>query len=669
MNDEYRKFLGRKRREAPTVGPQIDPETLHSDLFPFQRALVTWAVRKGRAALFADTGLGKTVMQLEWARAISERTLILAPLAVASQTVEEGKRWNVPVTYARSMADAAPTGITITNYEMADRFEATAFDAVVLDESSILKNYTGAMKKALIAQWRETPYRLCCTATPAPNDTVELCNHADFLGVMTPAEMLAMFFTPKGSTQDGTGHSLQAEHKFRLKGHARDAFWRWMASWAMAVKRPSDLGFDDDGYDLPPLSIEPVYVESGWKPDDQLLFTRLRGVTDRASARKSTIAQRVAAAAELIAREPNEPWLMWCGLNDEAEALRRAIPDAVNVEGSNSRDRKEAAALWFVGKLCICDSPLFRDKLPSWRRETIPTTNEITTSPTEKRSSLLPASTSESTPTNGANTCALTTSRTPENSSEHRISKPSTTGDGEKSTPRMPSTEIGRSRLSKSGSKRTQTSDSISDSESLESPLMSTDQSSPDRAGGALSAVDQMPQTGDQPNGSMSIIATQQDESEGCSVPPATSPSGNSVTTPTESNERLCTCGHVSGRRVLISKTSIFGHGLNFQRCARMVFVGLSDSYEQYYQAIRRTWRFGQTRPVHAYLVLSDVEADVYNNVRRKEAEADEMSRELIRHVSAFERAELAPQVRRQDAYEPRLPMIVPHWIATEDAA
>jgi len=470
IRNEYEEFLKSKRREVPEIGPSVEPDELHHDLFPFQRSLVAWAVRKGRAALFADTGLGKTIMQLEWARALGERTLILAPLAVAAQTVAEGAHWGIHVTYARKQSDAAPTGITITNYEMADKFDASAFGAVVLDESSILKNYTGTMKKALIAQFRETRFRLCCTATPAPNDTVELCNHADFLGIMTPAEMLATFFTPKGSKQDGTGHSLQAEHAFRLKGHARDEFWRWMASWAMAIKKPSDLGFDDTGYDLPALTIEPIYVDSGWKPTDQLMFTRLRGVTDRSQARKGSLIERVAAAAEIINREPNEPWLIWCGLNDEATALMKAVPGSIQVQGSDSPEVKAERLLGFA-------------------------------------------------------------------------------------------------------------------------------------------------------NGGLDL---------------------------------------------LITKPSIAGFGLNFQRCARMIFVGISDSYEQYYQAIRRCYRFGQLREVKAYIVLSDVESDVYNNVKRKESEAGEMSRELIRHIAAFERAEIERQSRSEDKYQPRQPIIIPSWLTSE---
>lgn len=464
----YSEFLASKRRTVPNRGPRIAADDLPAVLFPFQRSVTSWAIHKGRAALFETTGLGKTIQQLVWADRISTRALILAPLAVCRQTVTEGTRWGIPVIYARSQADAAPTGITITNYEMLSHFDAAAFDAVVLDESSVLKNFTGKTKKSLVETFRDTPYRLCCTATPAPNDTVELCNHADFLGIMTPAEMISTFFTPKGS--NGQGGSLQSDHKFRLKGHAQKAFWEWLSSWAMSINRPSDLGFDDDGYILPPLTIEPVYVASGWKPADQLLFTRLRGVTDRAAARRGTVDARIAAAVDRMAAEPNEQWIAWCGLNDEANAIAKAIPGAVNVEGKDSPERKADELLKFAA--------------------------------------------------------------------------------GE--------------------------------------------------------------------------------------------------------------------TRVLVTKPGIAAFGLNLQTCARMVFVGLSDSWEQYFQAIRRCYRFGQNREVKATIVLSDVEADVFNNVMRKERDAGEMSRELIAHVAAFEREAIVGIGPKADPYNPTQPIRLPSWLRTD---
>jgi superfamily II DNA or RNA helicase len=457
----YQDFLASKRIAVGSHGPTIEPDAIHPMLFDFQRDLVRWAVRKGRAALWADTGLGKTFMQLEWARLIGERTLILAPLAVAQQTIREAAKIGQTVVYARHQGEAASTGITISNYERLHRFEPSEFGAVVLDESSILKAFSGITKKALIEAFADTPYRLSCSATPAPNDIEELCNHAHFLGVMKPAEMRSTFFIA-----DSRGEFM----RYRLKRHARTAFYRWLASWAMAVKKPSDLGYDDDGFTLPPLSVDAVTVETDWRPEGQLFFVGLAGVTDRAQARRATLASRVAATRDLIASEPDEQWLVWCGLNDEGRALQRelSLPGVVVVEGSDEPDAKAAALLDFA-----------------------------------------------------------------------------------------------------------------------------------------------------------------------------------------------------EGRtRVLITKVSIAGFGLNFQSCARMAFLGIGDSFEQYYQAIRRCWRFGQTRPVHAYVVVSSVEHDVvYGNVLRKQAQAVELSTELIAHAAEYERAELFVGTSMADDFEPRQEARVPAWL------
>lgn len=437
----YATFIESKRIVVQSSGVTVDGATLHSALFPFQRDMVRWALRKGRAAIFADTGLGKTLMQLAWAQQADPRVLILAPLGVARQTVREGERWGIPVRYLRSQP-ADPRGITITNYEMLPHFDATAFGAVVMDESSILKNFEGKTRSALIAAFRDTPMRLCCTATPAPNDISELANHAEFLGILSRAEMLASFF-------------VHDDEGWRLKGHARQPFYRWLASWGMSLKRPSDLGYSDLGYDLPGLSIQPEFVETDYSPVGQLFATTLKGVGERAAVRKATLADRVRRAAELIQAEPAEPWIAWVGLNDEGRRLADALPGAVLVEGDQSPEQKADALEAFAA-------------------------------------------------------------------------------------------------------------------------------------------------------------------------------------------------GRV---RILITKPSIAGFGLNFQHCARMVFVGLGDSYETYYQSIRRCYRFGQEREVHAHIVLTEPEEAIYTNVLRKEREADETARELLRHVAAFEREEIGKVEENQFVY------------------
>jgi hypothetical protein len=263
----YSEFLASKRLLVAPAGIDLPPDAFHPALFPFQRAVTQWALRKGRAALFLDTGLGKTICQLDWARHAADRSLILAPLAVARQTVAEGDKWGIPVTYARSQAQAAPSGITITNYEMLQHFDVSVFGAVVLDESSILKSFDGKVRNALIAACAGVPYRLCCTATPAPNDVAELANHAEFLGSLTRSDMLARFFVFE---QGGPGHSS----RWRLKGHAHEPFYAWLASWAMSVKRPSDLGYADNGYVLPPLNIRLELVATDYTPPGQLFATR-----------------------------------------------------------------------------------------------------------------------------------------------------------------------------------------------------------------------------------------------------------------------------------------------------------------------------------------------------------------------------------------------------------
>lgn len=287
----YEQFLESKKLIVPSAGIEIDRHELNRKLFPFQADLVYWALVKGRGALFCDTGLGKTPMQLAWAEIVHRHTgrdvLILAPLAVARQTVQEGSKFGIAVNLCRTQDDVEP-GINITNYEMVDHFEADKFVAVVLDESSLLKNFEGKTRTKLIAKFARTGYKLCCTATPAPNDIQEICNHAEFLGIMTRTEMLAAFF-------------VHDDNGWRLKGHAKKGpFWEWLASWSMAVKKPSDLGYSDDGYNLPGLDIQPVYVRSDFIPEGKLFIDKLNGITERTQVRKATIAERVEATINLI---------------------------------------------------------------------------------------------------------------------------------------------------------------------------------------------------------------------------------------------------------------------------------------------------------------------------------------------------------------------------------
>jgi hypothetical protein len=397
-------------------------------LFPFQRDIVRWAVRRGRAALFEDCGTGKTAQQLEWARFIHEHTngniLILAPLAVAAQTVREGEKFGIPVTICRDASDVR-TGINITNYERLHLFTPDGFSGIVLDESSILKGFNGTTRK-LICEFAETIfYRLACTATPAPNDLIELTNHAEFLNIMSGKEIIALFFTQDGNTT----------HQWRLKGHAREDFWRWMASWSVAVRKPSDLGYDDGAFVLPPMRMIPHVVTSNVLTG-RLFAMDAQTLQERQQARRDSIENRVQQTADLV-NASDEQWIVWCDLNAESQALKKAIPGAVEVTGSDTPEHKEKAVIDFV--------------------------------------------------------------------------------DGK--------------------------------------------------------------------------------------------------------------------TRVLVSKPSICGFGVNLQNCAHMAFVGLSDSYEQQYQAIRRCWRFGQTRPVDVHVITAEAEGAVVKNIQRKEKQAAIMMDTIVKHM------------------------------------
>lgn len=419
----YQEFLAAKRARINETGPAIDAAHIHPLLHDWQGELVRWAARTGRAAIWADTGLGKTLMQVEWLRHVTAGGygLIVAPLAVCHQTVREAARIGVAATYVRSATQLDGPGVYVTNYEMVQHFDPAEFRGVVLDEASILKQSDGKTRTMLIRHFEDVPYRLACTATPAPNDPEELTNQAEFLGHMSRTHMLAAYFI-----HDDAG--------WRLKGHARAPMYEWMSTWAVALRKPSDLGYTDEGYDLPGLNIDSHLIDVPIEAEGQLFPTDLGGVGGRARVRAETLVARCEEAARLVEKEPGEPWLIWCGLNAEADMLARLIPDSINVDGSWSPEDKAQALLDFA------DSKITR----------------------------------------------------------------------------------------------------------------------------------------------------------------------------------------------LITKPSIASMGLNWQNCARMVFVGLSDSYEQYYQAIRRCYRYGQTRVVDVHVVLSELEGQIAVNIARKEREASQITGQLV---------------------------------------
>ncbi len=608
----YAEFLERK---AATVAPLgVTVTDIHPMLHDWQAEIVRWATRIGRAAIWADTGLGKTVMQVEWARHLigDGQALIVAPLAVCQQTVREAAKLGVEAVYIRE--HPAGPGIYVTNYEMVEHFDPARITAVVLDEASILKNSDGKTRARLIAHFRDVDYRLACTATPAPNDNEELTNQAEFLGVMSRANMLAAYYV----------HDSDAG--WRLKGHARRPMFRWMASWALALRRPSDMGYPDEGYILPGLDIIPHLLAVDVVPDGQLFATDLGGVGGRAAVRRATLVPRCEKVIELV----NE--------SHELAALR--------------------------GKLAAWDgSP---STPPLAVRSTSPT-------PPSESDERLRAGT----PKRTANTCASTTGRTLNGSADRPRSSPSTTQDDVLDTPLTRSSE-----------------QSASDSPSSEtrSPSATTAFGSRTGSAPASTMTDSETKTADVPSAnrlsatgrgvdSPSITATTLVESGVSCAENATSDSASSETIPSSSQPQWNTsparlepwiiwcglndeqtylekafgdrCISLTGsqspeekvdllyrwldgdRPILLTKTSIAGMGINMQHCARMAFVGLSDSYEAYYQAIRRCYRYGQTRPVHAHVVLSDLEGQIAVNVARKERDAAAVMDHLVREMRA----------------------------------
>lgn len=454
----YQDFLDAKAVVDPSTGI-AEFTGLPDALFDFQADIVRWALRRGRAALFAGTGLGKTLMALAWADAVFKSTgqnvIVMTPLAVAAQFIREAEKFGISANHARAQSDVVP-GVTITNYEKLAHFDLSTFGGVVLDESSILKSYNGATRTQLIAACQSIPFRLAATATPAPNDFMELGNHAEFLGVMSYTDMLAMFFAHDGGETQ----------KWRLKGHAEGAFWRWMCSWSVMLRHPRDLGYGVSGFDLPELNQSQHIVSVEYKPGGDMLFP-LEAVTmqDRIKARRDSVSDRVAKASSITPTD--RPFVWWCNLNSESEALAKSIPGAVEVRGSDSEHDKERKLMAF-------------------------------------------------------------------------------------------------------------------------------------------------------------------------------------------SNGEIQT---------LITKPSICGFGMNWQHCADTGFVGLNDSFEQVFQAIRRFWRFGQTKPVNVHFIAAETEGAVVANIRRKEADAERMARAMVSHMADLSSKEISGMTRDRPDYQPTVPIVIPRWI------
>jgi hypothetical protein len=454
LMQSYEDFLESKQFKVIPSG--FEAININPKLFKFQHDVVSWSCRKGKSAIFAGTGLGKTAMQVEWANQVHKYTnkdvLILAPLAVSQQTVGEGAKFDIGVNPCRTQADVQP-GVNITNYEMLDHFDPKHFVGIVLDESSILKSFDGKFRTKIINSFKDTPYKLACTATPAPNDITELANHVEFLGIKSRTELLSEYFV-----HDGGQTSI-----WRLKRHATKRFWEFVAGWAVMMQMPSELGYEDNGFKLPPINIEQIVVDkTGYIVKEALTLQ------DRRAARRDSLDLRVAKAAEIV-NNSKESWLVWCDLNVESDALKNAISGSVEVKGSDDPEYKAKSLMDFA--------------------------------------------------------------------------------------------------------------------------------------------------------------------------------SGNI--------------------RILVTKCSIAGFGLNLQVCHNQIFVGLSDSWESYYQAVRRSWRFGQTEPVNVFVITSEREGAVVKNIKRKEEDFESMLRGMISQTQELTKQNLKQTSRSIDEYNPSIEMVLPGWLTS----
>lgn len=453
---EYQEFL--KAKEFRHVEAGFIAADLPYPLFDYQEPIVRWALKRGKSAIFADTGLGKTIMQLAWADQVAKHAkgpvLILAPLAVSNQTIEEGKKYGIHVEKANTGAEFFGPGIVITNYEQLHKFSPDDFHGIVLDESSMLKGMDGRRRKEVTEFGQSIPYRLSCTATPSPNDFMELGTQSEFLGIMSQVEMLAMFFIHDGGDVA----------KWRLKGHGEAKFFQWLATWAIVIRSPEDLGFDGSRHNLPPIVYHSHVVQT--EPEGTLFVEPAQGLQDRNKARKDSVQDRVALAAD-IANGMSGQVLIWCNLNEESELLTKAINDAVEVKGADKPEHKTASLLGF--------------------------------------------------------------------------------------------------------------------------------------------AHDDV--------------------------------------------------------RVLVSKPKIAGFGMNWQNCHQMIFVGLSDSWESYYQAIRRCWRFGQKNEVHVHVISADTEGAVIENIQRKDKQNNVLGARMVDHMKTMMDKDIFAAATTKTEYNAQQTMEIPKWL------
>lgn len=635
---QYEDFLRAKARRAPLRGLRAAVE-LSPAMFPYQRDVTRFLLEAGAGAAFLDTGMGKSFIELEWARVIREQTnrpvLMLAPLAVGPQHVREASRWTVDDVRTVKCQDDIQPGINVANYERLHLFDPGQFGGIVLDESSIIKNYTGKTTRALMAFAEAIPYRLCATATPAPNDHMELGQHAQFLDVMASNEMLARWFIAD-QTEMG---------RYRLKRHGVKPFWSWVASWARCLTKPSDLGYSDDGFQLPKLNVikHSVDVDVCAHAGDEMFRRVDASATAIHKEKRLTAEDRAKKVAEIVYAEQHEPWVVWCDTDYESDALKAYIPDAVVITGSDSSELKENVAKWFCGieVECQCGSQ-------NMQQIDAKNTKKAAMSESEESHNVVAQKKTSS-------TCAPTMSKISScGQSAQESSKTPTTLLDDRNTESARPLEKRQNYTQEHGNRATQKRGLQIESQNTEYHLTTTEESLMAREEFAQSAGDYQKSIGLE-----SIIAIQREPSGGYSATHAISGLESSAIRQTLSKRRCVTCEMLkSNYKILIAKPKIFGFGLNFQHCARTAFIGLSFSYEQFYQATRRFWRYGQQRTVDCHVVMAETEDMIWRNIQRKAADHEAMKAEM---AEAMKRETISKQVKQ--TYTATQQARLPAWL------
>lgn len=606
----YEQFLETKLAMPQHSG--IQATIMPDRLFPFQKQITEWACERGRAALFLDTGLGKTACQLTWAANIAAQkgdVLILAPLAVAQQTVAEGALMDIPVTLCRTGSDVQP-GINITNYERIHHFNTNHVVGIVLDESSCLKAHDGKTRNALIERFINTPYRLCCTATPAPNDYMELGNHAEFLGILTRSEMLATYFTHDGGN---TSH-------WRLKGHGQEHFWRWIASWAVALTHPKYLGDMTPGYDLPPLERHMHQLALDVAHEGLTLFPmEARTLQEQRAAKRAGLRTRIDAVISLIQSE-NHSW------REDDRGRKEAAPKALHATVDSSTQGSDTA--------------ISRNYQRQEEREKERTLCDERRAQREEETRSQNVSTREST------TEETTTPEAIRNNAGRIYGDADTAGQSMRDM-----------RLLGHGNEELfSASGPLPRDKQSERALVSELQSSI----GKIQRQHRDSPSSDRLFAQESWVIWCELNDEQTALEKIFKEDAISIygTLDIDEKERRLLSWLKGEKPILICKASICGFGVNMQHCARMAFVGINNSFEMLYQAIRRCWRFGQARPVHAHFFYTDIETAIVRNLARKEQEADTMHAAMTQAVLS----QLHWQQMRT-AYVPDNAMTIPSWL------